>query len=90
VHVDLPKLPIKQFKPVFQSRQQALRAYCPNKHTVVFCNTSFPSVSRIFCSHKLTSLFFFFTFQRQREAAELALNGGEGQAQQMQEPEEEM
>ena len=37
--------------------------------------------------HKLTS---FFCLQRQREAAELALNGGEGQQQQMQEPEEEM
>ena len=47
---------------VFQCRQQALRTDCPNKYTVVFCNTSFPSVSRIFCSHKLTSLFFFFYF----------------------------
>ena len=28
--------------------------------------------------------------QRQREAAELALNGGEGELQQTQEPEEEM
>ena len=34
VHVALPKLPISQFKPVQQSRQQALRAYCPNIYTV--------------------------------------------------------
>ena len=30
VHVALPKPPINQFKPVQQSRQQTLRAYCPN------------------------------------------------------------
>ena len=30
VHVALPKWPINQFKPVQQSRQQALKAYCLN------------------------------------------------------------
>ena len=30
MHVALPKPPINQFKPVQQSRQQTLRAYCPN------------------------------------------------------------
>ena len=32
-HVALPKQPIKQFKPVQQSRQQVLRANCPNIYT---------------------------------------------------------
>ena len=35
VHVALPKRYTNQFKPVKQSRQQALRAYCPNLYTVV-------------------------------------------------------
>ena len=35
VHVALPKRRIKQFKPVQQSRQQALWAYCPNIYTVI-------------------------------------------------------
>ena len=35
VHVVLPKQPINQFKPVHQSNQLALRAYYPNKYTVV-------------------------------------------------------
>ena len=35
VHVILPKGPINQFKTVQQSRQQALRAYCPNIHSVL-------------------------------------------------------
>ena len=30
----MPKWPINQFKPVQQSRQQALRAYCPNIYSV--------------------------------------------------------
>jgi hypothetical protein len=30
VHLDLPKWHINQFEPVEQSRQQALKAYCPN------------------------------------------------------------
>ena len=34
VHVSLPKRPKKQFNPVWQSRKQALRAYCPNIYTV--------------------------------------------------------
>ena len=32
--VALPKQSIKQFKPVQQSREQPLRAYCPNIYTV--------------------------------------------------------
>ena len=38
------------------------------------------------------TLFFlpYFSLQRQREAAELALNGGEGQQKEIEEPEEEM
>ena len=35
VHVALLKKPINQFKPVQQSRNQALKAYCPNMYTVV-------------------------------------------------------
>ena len=35
VHIVLPKLPINQFKLDQQSRQQALRAYCPNICTTV-------------------------------------------------------
>ena len=35
MHVALPKHPINQFKPVQQSRQQAIRAYCPNVYTDV-------------------------------------------------------
>ena len=31
----LPKLPITQIKPDKQSRQEALRDYCPNIYTVV-------------------------------------------------------
>ena len=34
VHVALPKWPMNQFIPVHQSRQQVLRAYCPNLCTV--------------------------------------------------------
>ena len=34
VYVVLPKQPINQFKPIQQSRQQALKAYCPNLYTV--------------------------------------------------------
>jgi hypothetical protein len=36
MHVALTKRPINQFKPVHQSRQQALRADCPNIYTVPF------------------------------------------------------
>ena len=32
--VALPKGPINQFQPVWQSRQHVLRAYCPNLYTV--------------------------------------------------------
>ena len=35
VLVALPKRPINQFKPVQQSRQKALRAYCPDIYTVI-------------------------------------------------------
>jgi hypothetical protein len=35
VHVALPKWLMNQFKPVQQSRQQALRAYCPNIY--IYC-----------------------------------------------------
>ena len=35
VHATLHKLPINQFKQVQHSRQQALRAYCPNIYTLV-------------------------------------------------------
>ena len=31
------KLPINQLKPVLQSREQELRAYCPNIHTAREC-----------------------------------------------------
>ena len=34
LHFALTKQPTNQLKPVQQSRQQALRAYCPNIHTV--------------------------------------------------------
>ena len=34
MHVAWPKRPQSQFKPVQQSRQQVLRAYCPNIYTV--------------------------------------------------------
>ena len=51
VHVTLR--PINQFKPVQQSRQQALRAYCPHIYTVqalwplleVFCPKIFRQIS---------------------------------------------
>ena len=35
LHVALPKRPINQFKPVQQSKKQALRAYCPNIYTLL-------------------------------------------------------
>ena len=35
MHVAVPKRPIHQFKPVQQSRQQALKAYCPNIYTLL-------------------------------------------------------
>ena len=35
VHVALPKQPIIDLKPAQQTRQQALKAYCPTIHTVV-------------------------------------------------------
>ena len=35
LHVVLPKRPINEFKLDQQSRQQALKAYCPNIYTVV-------------------------------------------------------
>ena len=35
VNVGLSKQPINQFKPVKQSRQKALRGYCPNMYTVI-------------------------------------------------------
>ena len=34
MHDALPKGPINQFKPAQQSRQQVIKAYCPNKQTV--------------------------------------------------------
>ena len=34
MHVALLKCPIHQFEPVNQSRQQEIRAYCPNIYTV--------------------------------------------------------
>ena len=34
LHVDLPRPPINQFKPMQQSRQQAQGAYCPNLYTM--------------------------------------------------------
>ena len=34
VHVALPKRPIKWFQLVSQSRQQVVKAYCPNVYTV--------------------------------------------------------
>ena len=34
MHVALPKHPTNQFHPVGQSRQQALKPYCPNVYTV--------------------------------------------------------
>ena len=33
VHAAMPKLQINQFKPDQQSRQETLRAYCPNIYT---------------------------------------------------------
>ena len=41
VHVALPKRPTNQFDLVQQSRQHALRAYCPNLYTVSFSFISF-------------------------------------------------
>ena len=38
VQVALPKWSIHPFKPVQQSRQQSLRAYCPNIFTVPALN----------------------------------------------------
>ena len=35
VHIALPKQPINQFKPLKQSRQQALGAYCLEIYTVI-------------------------------------------------------
>ena len=34
VHGALPKWPLIKFNPVWQSRQQALKAYCPDIYTV--------------------------------------------------------
>ena len=34
LHVDLSKWPMKQLKPVQQSRQQALKVYCSNIYTI--------------------------------------------------------
>ena len=34
VHDALPKWPINRFQPVWQIRQQAIRAYCPSIDTV--------------------------------------------------------
>ena len=34
--VAMSKWPVNQFKPVQQSRQEALRAYCPNIYTMPF------------------------------------------------------
>ena len=39
---------------------------------------------------KKSDIVCFLSLQRQREAAELALNGGEGQQKEIEEPEEEM
>ena len=36
MHLALLKRPINQFKPVLQSRQQALRAYCPNIYCALY------------------------------------------------------
>ena len=36
MHVALPERLSNQFKPVQQSRQEALRAYCPNIYTMPF------------------------------------------------------
>ena len=42
MHIVLPKHPTNQFKPVLQSRQQALKTYCSNIYTVSTGNSKFP------------------------------------------------
>ena len=44
-NVALPNRPINQLKPVQQTRQQALRAYCPNVYTVIQGTENAPSRS---------------------------------------------
>ena len=61
VHVALSKLPINQFKPVQQSRQQALSAYCPNIYTVLF--------------HHTVAFFSIHLLRHQREQVEYFGNG---------------
>ena len=39
VQFGLSKRPVNQFKPVHQSRQQTLRAFCPN---IYFANSAMP------------------------------------------------
>ena len=52
MHIALPKWPIKQFIPAQQSRQQALRAYCPNIHFHTVDTVLVSEVwARIFCAH---------------------------------------
>ena len=43
MHAALPKQPINQFKLIQQSRQQTLRAYCPDIYTVTTgCQENYP------------------------------------------------
>ena len=49
MHVALPKGTINQFKLALQSRQQALRGYCPNIYTVHRTTTTLEEKNFYFC-----------------------------------------
>ena len=46
-HVSMAKQQINQFTLVQQSRQQVVRAYCPNMYTVVFRHNAVVVVVRV-------------------------------------------
>ena len=58
MHVALTKQPVNQFATIQKSRQQALRAYCPNIYTVISTNVDAPLNSKM--SDTTPSFYLFF------------------------------
>ena len=56
MHVTCLKRPINQFKPVQQSNQQVLRAYCPN----IYCGKRCPLTSTLCKKPRWLLLFFVY------------------------------
>ena len=69
VHVAIPKCQINQFKSVQQSRQKAVRVYCPKVYTVLQCKSenwqvsATPHFSQSVINFFFSSYFFPFFYR---------------------------